>query len=73
MTHIDNNAIITVILPPRNFFCIIAGKAVKYYAKNTTKYYKNFLGEVPKDFLSAVGTNTISYYIKEQYNRIFGE
>ena len=50
-----------------------AGKAVKYYAKNTTKYYKNFLGEVPKDFLSAVGTNTISDYIKEQYNRIFGE
>ena len=26
MTHIDNNAIITVILPPHNFFCIIAGE-----------------------------------------------
>lgn len=44
-------------------------KALTYYGKNTVKYYKSFLKDLPGKFLSAVGTILLSNHIKHKTGR----
>ena len=50
-----------------------AGKAFSYYAKNSAKYYGDFVRGVPGDVLSSIATTIISSnYLKHQYSCLFG-
>ena len=49
------------------------GKAFAYYGKNSYKYYKIFVEDLPYDLLSTVVTTIVSSnYMKYQYRRVFG-
>ena len=50
-----------------------AGKAFSYYAKNSAKYYGDFVRGVPGDVLSSIATTIVSSdYMKHQYSCLFG-
>ena len=50
-----------------------AGKAFSYYAKNSAKYYGDFVRGVPGDVLSSIATTIVSSnYMKHQYSCLGG-
>ena len=49
------------------------GKALAYYAKSTSKYYKVLMKGAFGDFVTSIGTTiATSSYMKGQYRYMFG-